>query len=188
MNPLAIITLWPEPQVEVLIDKHFVCVSCARCCRENKIPASEQDLLRMQENGIDLGVALEVLSPVLISSQTLTDARFKAYVLRQKPYTGGCAFLEEDNLCRIHDFKPLACKIYPFSVRPAEDGKVFLFEHPSSVCENVFVPSEHENRPGNLHEIGMWIADVLTEDVAEGIRLHGANKYVHFLGKVEHGQ
>lgn len=47
-------------------------------------------------------------------------------VLNKRP-DGSCVFLTDDNLCLIHknygeDAKPLACRIFPFSVRPVAGG------------------------------------------------------------------
>lgn len=166
---LAFVTVDRDPEIEVVHDVYFECTGCGKCCQLNKIPASEQDLARMQEHGIELDVAIEVMSPILIQSKTLTDTRIKAYVLRQKPFIGGCAFLTEDNRCKIHEFKPLACKTYPFSLRRTDDGRIAIYEHPNSVCDYVFEPTSE--RPGNMEQIAKNLALVLVEDLEEGKRL-----------------
>jgi Fe-S-cluster containining protein len=37
-------------------------------------------------------------------------------VLKKQEYSPDCIFLTTDNLCSIHEFKPLGCRIWPFSV------------------------------------------------------------------------
>jgi Fe-S-cluster containining protein len=50
----------------------------------------------------------------------------RGWALNKTP-DGACVFLDEDNRCMIHakhgeDTKPLACRIFPFSVRPVTGG------------------------------------------------------------------
>jgi len=88
----------------------------------------------MVDNGIEVGQAVEELSPVLIASKDSDKGLIKAYILRKKPFVNECAFLNEENLCNIHDFKPVACQLYPFSIR--KDSEVYeAIIHPDCVCD-----------------------------------------------------
>ncbi len=93
----------------------------------------------MDENGVETFQALESLSPVLIPSKNVKGNFIKAYILRKKPFTNECAFLMEKNLCKIHEFKPLSCSIYPFALRKASDDVIEAIIHPNCVCKAIKV-------------------------------------------------
>ena len=54
--------------------------------------------------------------------------------LQMKEASGACAFLSADGRCKIHDFRPGICRLFPLG-RNYADGKMnyFLLEH---ACEN----------------------------------------------------
>ncbi len=125
-----------DGSIDVLLNIYFKCTSCTACCRLNNIPATEQDILNMMENGIEIDQAVKELSPVLIPSKNVENGLIKAYILRQKPFVKECAFLDEKNLCKVHGFKPLACQLYPFSIRKKESGYQIII-HPDCVCNYI---------------------------------------------------
>jgi len=133
-TPIAKIS--DDGEIEVVKHISFVCTSCAACCKLNNIPITESDFERMLENGIEIGQAVEELSPVLIASKDLNKGLIKAYILRKKPFVNECAFLDELNLCKVHEFKPSACQLYPFSIRKDDEGYVAII-HPNCVCDYI---------------------------------------------------
>ncbi|MHA1685376.1 MAG: YkgJ family cysteine cluster protein [Candidatus Heimdallarchaeaceae archaeon] len=143
---ICIASVDEKGQITVLRHIYFQCTGCAECCIANRIPVTEKDLLRMQENGIEFDQALEEMSPVLIPSNNVEDSFVKAYILRKKPFVNECVFLDEEKKCKIHEFKPLACRIYPFAVR-IRKGKIVVLVHPHSVCKFIHldVPEEESN-------------------------------------------
>jgi len=124
-------------KVEVLRNIHFSCSSCGLCCRLNRIPVREEDILRFQEHGFELDQLLNDLSPVLIPSKNVEGNFIKAYILRKKPFVNECIFLDDNNHCRVHEFKPLACRLYPFALRREDDETVIMQIHSKSVCPSV---------------------------------------------------
>ena len=123
-----------DGSIEVLRHVFFECSNCTECCKLNNIPATEEDIIKMVENGVEVDQAIEVLSPILIPCPNIENGVTKAYILRKKPFVNECAFLNENNLCNIHEFKPLACKLYPFSIRKLSEGYRAII-HPDCVCE-----------------------------------------------------
>lgn len=91
------------------------CHSCGDCCRTlvGHITLDERDRIIAQDWESRLGAA-----PVVLTG--------RSWVLNKRE-DGACVFLDEKNRCRIHaEFgeaaKPLACRIFPFSVRPTPRG------------------------------------------------------------------
>ncbi|MCG3216225.1 MAG: YkgJ family cysteine cluster protein [Candidatus Heimdallarchaeota archaeon] len=131
-TPIAKISA--DGSIEVLEHIRFVCTSCAECCKLNNIPITEEDIEKIVERGIEVDQFIEELSPVLIASKSLENGLIKAYFLRKKPFVNECVFVDELNLCKIHEFKPSACQLYPFSIRKEDEGYVAIV-HPDCVCD-----------------------------------------------------
>ncbi len=153
-TPIAKIS--DDGQIEVVRHISFVCTSCTACCKLNNIPITEKDVERMMDNGIEVGQAIEELSPVLIASKDLDRGLIKAYMLRKKPFVNECAFLDELNLCKIHEFKPSACQLYPFSIRNEDEGYMAII-HPDCVCD--FIELDVPEDQSQTREI---VEDLLT--------------------------
>ena len=95
--------------------QRWSCHSCGDCCRTlvGHLTAAERDRILDQDWEEQLGVA-----PVVRAG--------RSWVLNKHP-NGACVFLDEQNRCRIHarfgeSAKPLACRIFPFSVRATSEG------------------------------------------------------------------
>lgn len=92
------------------------CRSCARCCYDlvGHISGAERERIDRQGWSKRLGVAPYV--------------RIGSSIVLNKHEDGACVFLDrQTRLCRIHaEFgeadKPVACRIYPFTVRPVAGG------------------------------------------------------------------
>jgi len=134
--------------ITVLRHIYFKCTRCTDCCKLNNIPATEEDLDRLMDAGIPIDQAVEEMSPVLIASKDLNKGLIKAYILRKKPFVNECAFLLADGLCKIHSIKPIACQLYPFSVRK-QGEKLVAFIHPQNVCRFIELDVD-ENKSNTL--------------------------------------
>lgn len=96
-------------------DQRWSCHSCANCCRTLVGHLFHDECERIDRQGWQdkLGVAPYV--------------RIGRNKVLNKRADGACVFLDKDNRCKIHaeygeDAKPLACQIFPFSVRPIGGG------------------------------------------------------------------
>ncbi len=125
-----------DNKIEVVRDIFFECNNCALCCKINEIPVIEKDITRILDHGYELDQFLKELSPVLIRSHQKKDSFIKAYFLKKKPFVKECVFLDEDEKCKIHKYKPLSCSIYPFAVRK-DDESLLVIVHPKSVCASI---------------------------------------------------
>lgn len=153
---------------EVTILKHiyYKCTGCALCCIENKIPLTEREIAKLEEmEDFDISSALESFVPILIPSGIKSEKyRVKAYVIKKKPFSHECYFLDEKKLCKIHSLKPFACKIYPFSLRPYDDESVKILIHPESVCKFIFEAEEQES---NTEQVVKEILAVIVSNMKE---------------------
>ncbi|MCH8966662.1 MAG: YkgJ family cysteine cluster protein, partial [Planctomycetes bacterium] len=89
-------------------------------------------------------------------------------VLNQRP-DGSCVFLDANNRCRIHtkygeDAKPLACRVFPFSLRPVARGwqASLRFDCPSAALS--------KGEPLGRHRA--WLSD-LAERLDHGTSVGG---------------
>jgi len=96
----------------------FYCTKCGTCCTKYWIPLSHLDLFRLKFYGsIDIYSAI-VLRNIFVcgSSKHYPAIVFDGhmYYLSLKSLHGRCIFLSDNGECLVHDFKPLACRFYPF--------------------------------------------------------------------------
>ena len=150
MSNVPIASIDEMGKITILRHIYFKCTICTDCCRLNNIPATDRDMVRIMDAGIAVDQAVEKMSPVLIASKNLEKGFVKAYILRRKPFVNECAFLEESGLCKIHLFKPLACDLYPFSVRKSDNGLIAAV-HPKNVCR--FIELDVDENKSNTLEI-----------------------------------
>ena len=110
----------------------FSCVGCGKCCNDHHVPltlgearmwaADGGQVIVLVEAFLDNGLGLPLLQldhagrrSVRVSSGAsnahvaITFAAFNA---------GRCRNLDEENLCRIYERRPLVCRIYPMEINP----------------------------------------------------------------------
>lgn len=147
-------------------EQRWSCHSCGLCCRTLVGHLLDDERLRLEQQGWadELGVA-----------PTVRVGR--GYVLNKRP-DGACVFLDADNRCRIHaklgeEAKPLACRIFPFSVRPTGDGwqASLRFDCPS-VIESKGAPIGRHRQHLQALTAAMGGADPTggTVDLKRGVR------------------
>ncbi len=112
-----------------LPDQRYSCQGCGECCKQFTVQLSRQDLEKLAAQGW----AEKLGEPVTVEFGGHT-------FLRQKG--GGCIFLMEDGLCRIHaehglKAKPLACQLFPFTITRDGPGlQVGMSFACPTVCES----------------------------------------------------
>lgn len=86
----------------------IACAKCGKCCELQMVALSESDIDRIVLRGYKLE----------------EFAEFRDGFWRLKEHGGPCVFLDRrTGLCRIHEFKPATCRLYPVIYF---DGKVAL--------------------------------------------------------------
>ena len=135
------------PPLQLPTIQNWSCHNCSGCCRQHLIEITEEERQRILDqkwtakDGVPEGKAVVPHGSGLFK---------KSWQLAHGS-DGGCVFLNDDGLCRIHAkfgeaAKPLACRIYPYALHPA--GKkvtVSLRFSCPSVVANVGKPVS-ENR------------------------------------------
>ncbi len=128
--------------------QRWSCHSCSHCCRSLVIHLFDQDRKKIDRQKW---------------AGRLGDAPYgragRAWVLNKKP-DGACVFLDQNNRCMIHaefgeEAKPLACRMFPFSVRPVRRGwrASLRFDCPSAAAS--------QGKP--LDSAQGWLTRSLTE-------------------------
>ncbi|WP_048165764.1 YkgJ family cysteine cluster protein [Palaeococcus pacificus] len=88
-------------------DVHFECKFCLDCCRGRFIYLTLYDIKRIAKNGHDV-------EDFIMLSMDSGKIRF---VLSYREWDLGCIFQDlETGKCKIHDYNPLVCQLYPFMV------------------------------------------------------------------------
>jgi Fe-S-cluster containining protein len=110
----------------------FSCVGCGKCCNDHHVPLTLEEA-RMWANdggqvivlvegflGNGLGLPLQQREHAERRSALVRSGESDAYVaITFAAYNAGrCRNLDEDNLCRIYDRRPLVCRIYPMEINP----------------------------------------------------------------------
>ncbi len=95
--------------------QRWSCHSCGYCCRELVVHLFEADRRRLDRQAWQQQLGVE---PYVKAG--------KGWVLNKRA-DGACVFLDADDRCTIHaklglEEKPLACQLFPFSVRPVDRG------------------------------------------------------------------
>lgn len=121
-------------KLEFLPGQNFECTACSRCCRGWTVHVDPATSQRLERAPVNLDVSRELGRPALESGPegAITASR-----------DGSCVFLDERQLCRIHDrmgsaAKPLGCRQFPFLIRPTPEG--------IRVGISLFCTSARENR------------------------------------------
>ena len=110
----------------------FSCVGCGKCCNDHHVPLTLEEA-RMWANdggqvivlvegflGNGLGLPLLQREHAERRSAVVRSGESDAYVaITFAAYNAGrCRNLDEDNLCRIYERRPLVCRIYPMEINP----------------------------------------------------------------------
>ena len=115
---------------------NFSCESRIECCSTLKIPVNSIDIERIESQGYELDQIIESMSPIFFPSKTKSGRTEKTYILKRKPFTGDCTFLENDK-CKIHNFKPFACRIYPFELTIESEENITVLTHANKLCKSI---------------------------------------------------
>lgn len=111
-------------------------IECFECCSTLRIPVTAHDIDRIEQQGYELDQIVESLSPIRLPSKTISGTTEKVYLLKRKPFDNTCTFLEE-KLCNIHEFKPFACRIFPFSLWIIDEFQVRVVIHMDRLCNSI---------------------------------------------------
>jgi Fe-S-cluster containining protein len=110
----------------------FSCVGCGKCCNDHHVPLTLAEA-RMWANdggqvivlvegflGNGLGLPLQQREHAERRSVRVRSGASDVYVaITFAAYNvGPCRNLDEDNLCRIYERRPLVCRIYPMEINP----------------------------------------------------------------------
>ena len=96
----------------------FHCRMCGACCRikDGIVRVSDEEISR-------IAAFLGMSEQEFIDRETDVAPDRRGLVLRSRA-DGACAWLSEDNLCRINPVKPRKCATFPFEWRNADSEEV----------------------------------------------------------------
>ena len=85
----------------------------------------------------------------------------KNYHIKRKPFDNSCTFLQEDELCSIHEFRPFGCRIYPFQFIFEDEGFVRVVIH-ETVCHQI---NSVENKVSQNSEFLVYLLGELKDEL-----------------------
>lgn len=147
---------------EITVDKRhpvtFTCQSSVECCSKLSVPITDFDIKRIEDQGFAIGQIVEELTPLLDLPQSDAGNIEKYYWIKRKPFTNTCTFLK-DNRCSIYEFRPYACRIFPFSLRAISPDKIMVLTHPSKLCSNIDTKKDFEGNKKILNQILKFVRE-----------------------------
>lgn len=126
--------------------QNWSCHNCSGCCRQHDIEITAEEKERIDKQNWTPADGVPASTPIVVTTRSLFGK--KRYTLGHQP-DGGCVFLDDKGLCRIHakfgePAKPLACRVYPYAIHPAGKSVVVSLRYS---C-----PSVVANKGRTLHE------------------------------------
>ncbi len=96
----------------------FICRQCGACCRikDGIVRVSDAEVAR-------IAAFLGMAEQDFIDRETEIAPDRRGLILRSRP-DGACAWLAEDNLCRIHAVKPGKCRTFPYEWTNADSAEI----------------------------------------------------------------
>jgi Fe-S-cluster containining protein len=109
-------------------EQRFTCGRCTRCCRRFDVVVTpgEAEALRRPALAALWSAEADWAHDSVSDQDPLEPVSGRSGALRlRRRKDGACGFLAADGACRIHaergaDRKPIACRIFPFRLHPAE--------------------------------------------------------------------
>ncbi|MHC8405966.1 YkgJ family cysteine cluster protein [Pseudomonas sp. TMB3-21] len=110
----------------------FSCVGCGKCCNDHHVPltlaearmwaADGGQVIVLVEAFLDNGLGLPLLQREHAERRSARVSSGKSDVHVAITFAafnaGRCRNLDEENLCRIYERRPLVCRIYPMEINP----------------------------------------------------------------------
>lgn len=114
------------------MNTHFSCVGCGKCCTDHHVPLTLAEARQWAADGGSvivlvegflgngLGLPLQQREHAERRSAMVPSGTTQVFVaITFAAYNPGrCRNLDEDNLCRIYERRPLVCRIYPMEINP----------------------------------------------------------------------
>jgi lysine-N-methylase len=102
--------------------QNWDCHGCGECCREYEVHVTAAERARIAAQGWENDQAIRD-TPLFVRTGPWWRRKWR---LNTRQSDDGCVFLNEQGRCRIHarfggPAKPLACRVYPFTLNPAGD-------------------------------------------------------------------
>lgn len=108
------------PPLQLPTIQNWSCHNCSGCCRQHLIEITDEERQRIIDQNWSAEDGIPDDQPVVVPHGGWFQ---KSWRLAHGD-DGGCVFLRDDGLCRIHSkfgepAKPLACRIYPYAFHPS---------------------------------------------------------------------
>lgn len=162
--------------LHVVQDARHSCVRCGACCHY-AVPVSAEDRRQLEEVDWPAEVVPEESGRLFQVRPGLQWGRLEETIATRSDPTR-CAFLDEENLCRVHralgyGAKPFPCRLFPLAYPVVGPGRVWVsltFECPYLYC--TYETGEH--LAGRTNELRALLAEM--EEVyflPEGVPVDG---------------
>jgi len=101
----------------------LICTNCSRCCKEWTVPIVESDIDNIKsalnidnvENIIEVGPLMEMEINYFNGGNIWCNGLEGKLILKLKKNSNNvCIFWDEQNKCKIYEYRPACCQIFPY--------------------------------------------------------------------------
>lgn len=125
---------------------NFKCTNCGKCCSYFSIHLTAFDVWQIKKY---TGLKPNEFVTFIPAEENDNEAFVSTYekqsiVVKRQPDGENCMFLSPQNMCKIHDFKPLVCRVWPYESN--KNGKIaWIKEHRDFIHKNCIISNHIEN-------------------------------------------
>jgi len=171
----------------------FQCTLCGECCKWYWIPLTHLDTLRLKIYGnYNLKRILDLRSSE-DNDEFTVEVEEERYHLALVKIEDACIFLD-DGKCIVHDYKPFACRFYPFMYSVGYNGRITIEVNSEAVgkcpglkIDSKIIPKEIRENLRKLARIRLlekqlWINTIKSWNENDG-RKRSLKELIEFIVK-----
>lgn len=139
----------------------FQCRLCGNCCRnlENQLMLEPLDAYNLARCLRERGEVTSIDDVCMrYAHSDMLEGCLPIYIMNTEGPDHACVFLK-DGRCSVYKGRPHVCRIYPFSVRPGQRGRVFEFYR----C----VDQHAAHFSGNQMQVKDWLYENFSKESRE---------------------
>lgn len=172
----------------------FSCTKCGKCCSDSKtfVNLTYQDIIRFHKGlKMDLKELMQVVGFYTFKDVNLEEFMAQmvytpietekglAYIGLIKDKDSRCVFLNEDNKCKVHPYRPSICRSFPLTYLMSEDNKKISGTIGYTQKGIEYCPGIKKSSPIiKKKKMGQLLVQNLAEIAADGKMAEGWNNMV----------